>query len=214
MVYGPLRRRQMSYEVPLSFFAYCIDAFLVLYCVYCVHTIRAIRYHHRVSPQQIEYDTLCDVHLLYTFAVLISIIFVSNVLAMWLLQSHRSDPLPRHWIPCVLTGLVTLLYILDELRKLDRHVQRCHSLCYIVALHDNVTYYNAEALCDEYALDVFPVKTYQRLYRENPLTSLHDLAKQLDLSRHYTTLNNELKASHLHMQHIRKSYGPPLPVQC
>lgn len=146
-------------------------------------------------------------------AIAVNIAFLGYLVIIYTLSYYIE--IPRLWIAYCVSGLPAFLYILDHELKTLRRVYRHVSISYIMDRHINITRYNAEVVCDAYGLSVFPVKTYERLYSENPSITLADLTKELEVARNYVLLLDEVQASRSQINWLRDILRLPISsAQC
>ena len=90
-------------------------------------------------------------------------------------------------------ALIIAIYILFDHRDMYKQIARRTSIIYLTTRYPSITYHNADVFCDHFGIDVFPVKTFDRIQYEKPTLTLYDFEKILTDTCPYIELMNEVK---------------------
>ena len=96
--------------------------------------------------------------------------------------------------------MVITLYVLYNIRIIKTQIARRTSVIYLTTRYPSITYHNADVFCDHFGLDVFPVKTFERMQYNKPTLTLYDFEKILTDTRPYIELMNEVKDTSAHLR--------------
>ena len=201
-----------AYYIPL------IDAFIFVSTVLIITNGYNLRGFHLLPVRQVGSFSVTFTKIQFCFSVGMAILTILICVALMILHTISDEettiPLNNYRITWALVYLPTLIYVIYSQHCLYREVCRRTSLIHITSHHPNVDYYNAEQLCREFKLAIFPVKTYEDIHRERPdTTSLSLLRTKLILMQQYRVLYEEVSSCTPHLVTIEKTYLPIRTVQ-
>lgn len=211
----------VSYEaLPFSdYYYHIIDVFACFLTVLLVVNVHEIRTFLLLPVRQVGsfsiLYTKCSVLLSVALIGLMVLFSVALVILNSISEEKEEAPLVlmQFRMTWALLALPCLIYVAYKQRHIYREVCRRTSLLHVSSRHTNVDYYNAEKLCEEFHLDIFPVKTYEDLYRESPdKTSLSLLHEKLTLAHQHDAFIKEVSSSTLHILAIEKTHKPLTPM--
>jgi hypothetical protein len=212
-----MERKDEAWHLSQILFVYGMDAFVVLIFLHIILCIRELVSFSFLPTNQLGNFSINRVYARLSIMYTVIFALITSFIAMAIFiytQSEHDVPLHRYLIPSAVISLPILVYIAYRQHLLYIEVCRRASLIYITSQYINIEYYNAERLCDEFNLVVFPIKTYEALYEENPgATSLYTLYKELDTMRRYEAFRKEIITSRPHLLAMVKAHIPPVTVQ-
>lgn len=168
-----------------------------------------IRQFYNLPLQQVGGFTVNGwVHRLYeTIACCGSMIIslcITGVCSIWGINvtDTPGDTQFVYWRVNAMTCSVTMIiaiYILFNHRNMYKQIARRTSIIYLTTRYPSITYHNADVFCDHFGLDVFPVKTFERMQYNKPTLTLYDFEKRLTETRPYIEFMNEVKDTNTHL---------------
>lgn len=156
------------------------------------------------------YETI--VCFVITFMCL-CIIFIGSIGGINITNKPGDTEYLSRWVifGCNIYILMMTLFIFSGHRIIYREIARRTSILYLIGRHPSITHHNADVFCDQFGLDVFPVKIFERLHREKPTLTLHDLEKVITNAQSHIDFMTVVKDTSAHLRCLQPVIGP---TQC
>lgn len=108
-------------------------------------------------------------------------------------------------------SMTMVLYVFYHEHIIYRQIARRTSIIYLTSRYPSITHHNADVFCEHFGLDVFPVKTFERLHYDKPTLTLYDLEKLVTNARPYIDFMTEVKDTKTNLRCIQPVI---IPTQC